>query len=151
MTLATLIDRLIYRARCKAPDLVVGSSKRPYMHRWWLIPRNPVFNVYLHHFLRSDDDRALHDHPWPSLSILLRGSYLEHTIQEGGIHHRRVRRAGAIVLRGPRSAHRIELHHGACWTLFLTGPRLRNWGFHLPLRGWVPHDVFMREGQANND
>ena len=78
MTLATLADRLIYRARCKAPDLVVGSPKRPYMHRWWLIPRNPVFNVYLHRFLRSDDDRALHDHPWPSLSILLHGSYREH-------------------------------------------------------------------------
>mgnify|MGYP000066528385 CR=1 FL=1 len=33
------------------------------------------------------------------------------------------------------SAHRIELVAGPVWTLFLTGPFRREWGFHCP-QGW---------------
>lgn len=58
----------------RAPDFVIGRTGDPYMERWWLIPRNRFFNIYLHRFWRSDDDRALHDHPWVNLSILLKGS-----------------------------------------------------------------------------
>ncbi|MBB1061914.1 hypothetical protein [Marilutibacter spongiae] len=142
---------LITWARQRKPDFVVGGVEQPYLLRWFLIPRNPVFNVYLHCFLRDDDDRALHDHPWPWCSILLSGGYIEHTIAAGGIHRRRERSAPSIKLSGPRRAHRIELlkirdfvasQPGndtpiSCWTLFITGPRLRTWGFHCPERGWV--------------
>jgi hypothetical protein len=50
-------------AGSRPPDFVIGGDS-PYMLRWWIIPRNKFFNIYLHRFLRSDDDRALHDHPW---------------------------------------------------------------------------------------
>lgn len=76
----SIADFIINRITRRAPDVVIGEVHRPYLLRWWVIPRNPVFNVYLHRFMRSDDDRALHDHPWSNLSILLRGSYGEHTI-----------------------------------------------------------------------
>lgn len=129
---------LIERATRRPPDFVIGGAERPYLLRWWLIPRNPVFNVYLHRFLRSDDDRALHDHPWANCSVLLRGAYTEHTIAAGGIEHRQVLQAGAVRLRpSGRFAHRIELHDGPCWTLFITGPRYRQWGFHCPEQGWI--------------
>jgi hypothetical protein len=118
-------------------DVVIGGHEEPYMMRWWVIPRNRLFNVYLHRFLRSDDDRALHDHPWWNLSFLLSGSYLEHTISAGGINRRIRREAGDLKLRRAKAAHRIELIDGeTCWTLFITGPNLRSWGFHCP-RGWV--------------
>lgn len=55
--------RLLAIAKRRPPDVVIGGDASPYMRRWWVIPRNRRFNVYLHHFLRSDDDRALHDHP----------------------------------------------------------------------------------------
>lgn len=126
----------------RPPDFVVGGKEDPYLMRWWVIPRNRFFNVYLHHFLRSDDDRALHDHPWWNLSILLRGEYTEHTIAAGGVHRAVIRRAGQFKFRGAKSAHRIELHNGPCWTLFLTGPTLRTWGFHCP-RGWRPWKEFV--------
>ena len=61
----------------RAPDLVIGGAADPYLRRWYVLPRNPVLNVYLHHFLRSDDDRALHDHPWVNASVLLDGDYVE--------------------------------------------------------------------------
>lgn len=117
----------------------------PYMHRWWRIPRNAFFNIYYHIVLRSDDDRALHDHPWWNFSIVLEGGYWEHTISEGGVHKKvwygpgsvRFRRAGTY-------AHRLELAfsdstaHGELpvTTIFITGPVLRRWGFHHPEQ-WV--------------
>jgi hypothetical protein len=126
----------------REPDVYIGGREDTYLERWWLIPRNPVFNVYLHHFLRSDDDRALHDHPWVNLSILLAGSYTEHTIAAGGVNVRTERRAGDMKLRSPLAAHRVELTDGACWTLFITGPRIRDWGFHCR-KGWVSHKAFV--------
>lgn len=143
----TAVDRIarlcLAVATRRQPDLVVGGTERPYLRRWWLIPRNGWFNLYLHQFLRSDDDRALHDHPWPNCSILLRGRYVERTIAAGGIEHRVERRAGAIKLRLPWAAHRVEIADGeTCWTLFITGPRLREWGFHCPA-GWRPWHEFV--------
>lgn len=155
-----------------------GAPGGAYLHRWYLTPwrrwshvraehattwwlrllvRLPPLqkffswwpNAYLHLFLRDDDDRALHDHPWHWCSILLFGGYIEHTIDAGGIHRRRRRAAPSIKFSGPKRAHRIELLHRSvihpdhdagrvpCWTLFITGPRLRTWGFHCPERGWV--------------
>lgn len=139
---ADLVDRLIARALRRRPDFVIGGSERPYLLRWWLIPRNRLLNVYLHCFLRSDDDRALHDHPWSSVSVILRGHYLEHTKQ--GVHKRV---PGRIVIRpSGRMAHRVELDAVAsptCWTLFITGPRYREWGFLCP-QGWVHWRAFTR-------
>lgn len=121
----------------RAPDVVIGGPADPYLLRWWVIPRNPVFNVYLHLFLRSDDDRALHDHPWVNLSCLLEGSYTEHTADRAN-----VLRAGDWRFRASgKISHRIELTDGPCWTLFVTGPRYRQWGFLCP-RGWVHWKLF---------
>jgi hypothetical protein len=140
----TLTDRFIARLTRRPADFVIGGAERPYLRRWFVIPRNRLFNVYLHQFLRSDDDRALHDHPWANLSILLRGEYVEHTIAAGGIEHRAYLQAGDVRLRWTgRIAHRIELTDGPCWTLFITGPRYRTWGFHCPRAGWIPWQRFV--------
>lgn len=137
------VDRFIARITRRSPDVVIGEPERPYLRRWWVIPRNRFFNVYLHQFLRSDDDRALHDHPWVNCSVLLLGSYTEHTIQAGGIHKAEVLKAGLVRIRWSGAfAHRIELHDGPCWTLFITGPRYRAWGFHCPEQGWVHWEDF---------
>lgn len=115
----------------RKPDFIVGSDADPYLLRWWVIPRNKWFNIYLHNFKHSDDDRALHDHMYWNVSVLLRGRYTEH-MQDGRTV---VRKAGAIILRRPEAAHRIELTDGEVWTLFITGPRVREWGFLCP-QGW---------------
>jgi hypothetical protein len=134
--LARWLARRLITEALKDADFVIGGPANPYLFRWYLIPRNRVFNIYLHKFLRSDDDRALHDHPWPNLSFLLAGAYTEHTIPAGGINVRTVYKAGDIKVRMPGAAHRVELHDGPCWTLFITGPHLREWGFHCPDIGW---------------
>jgi hypothetical protein len=121
----------------------IGEASRPYMLRWWVIPRNRFFNIYLHRIERSDDDRALHDHPWLNCSIVLRGGYREVMPEHAPSvswpvpPQRNVWRGpGSIVLRRPSAAHRLEVADGrACWSLFITGPNVRDWGFWCP-RGW---------------
>jgi hypothetical protein len=150
---AFIIDFLwcrLYRLACyREPDVLIGEPDDTYMQRWWVIPRNRVFNIYLHNFLRSDDDRALHDHPWLNASILLRGRYTEHTIAAGGVNRRALYSEGAVKFRGPRYAHRIELTDGPCWSLFITGPNVRTWGFHCPA-GWRPWQQFVATKNSGN-
>jgi hypothetical protein len=152
-----LIRRIGYG---REPDFVIGDN---YLRRWWLTPwsgwfrpspKNAFeriiraclpFHLYLHEFRKSDDDRALHDHPWANCSILLRGFYTEHTIAQGGVHHARTFGPGNVKLRGAGAAHRIEIPDGTvCWTLFVTGPVIREWGFHCP-QGWRPWRQFVDE------
>lgn len=123
-----------------------------YMHRWWRIARNWMFNIYYHIVLRSDDDRALHDHPWWNFSIVLEGGYWEHMILAGGIHRKTWCGPGTMRFRwAGQLAHRLELDYVLTGvveqgqtehmelpvtTIFITGPVLRRWGFHHP-DGWV--------------
>jgi hypothetical protein len=127
----------------RPPDFIIGGPDNPYMHRWWIIPRNRFFNIYLHRIVRSDDDRALHDHPWLNASILILGGYDEHRIMAGGIHRRDRRFAGSVKLRRAVTAHRLELlPDWDCVSLFITGPKIRSWGFHCPEQGWVHWERF---------
>lgn len=103
----------------REPDFYVGGKQNPYMMRWWIIPRNRYFNIYLHKFLRDDEDRACHSHPWKSLSIILKGNYIEHrpvkfvNRRTGKIeivdYERQVFKRWAIIPRAANYFHRIEL------------------------------------------
>ena len=140
-------ERLLAIPDRRPPDLIIRRGSGDYMHRWYIIPRNPIFNIYLHLFLQSDYEGALHDHPWVNLSWVLRGWYIEHL--KGG--YIRYRSEGNVILRWPGTAHRIQLNrpfgeYQWCWTLFITGPRVRTWGFLCP-KGWRPHfEVVHKEG-----
>lgn len=129
--MSKIADWIIARVTRRPPDFVIGGQENPYLRRWWLIPRNRFFNVYLHQFLRSDDDRAHHTHPWLfNVSAVMRDQYVEHVIERGGLLRRITRQAGAIKFRWGESPHRVELVDGQpCWTIFITGPRVREWGF----------------------
>lgn len=115
----------------KPPTQIIGSGNQPYLTRWCLLPKNPLINIYIHLFAASDDDRALHDHPWPSLSLLLVG--LMDEVMPG----KTVRReTGCVVYRSPWHRHRLVLKSPRAITLFIVGPRVRQWGFWCP-KGWV--------------
>jgi hypothetical protein len=161
---AWLAHTLIARCIQRPADFIIGGHDRPYLLRWYVLgskrdrksadPRRDrtartllwMARPYLHCFRRSDDDRALHDHPAASISIALSGSAIEHTIDAGGIHRRRVIRAGQVRLRGARFAHRIEIAPGTqFWTLFIFFRNAREWGFHCPEQGWVHWEQFTAE------
>lgn len=135
---ASLGDMAVWAASVmeRAPDFVIGEESNPYLRRWWVIPRNEGCNVYLHEILRSDDDRAGHDHPWPNTSHIIEGGYTEVTYYSNEPWteaYRYERKAGDTVSREATDTHRLILPDGGrCVSLFMTGPKLREWGFWCP-------------------
>lgn len=173
-----LFLQLQQRVASRRPaDFIIGadSAGGAYLLRWYLTPWRAWYrdvpeqertswqraavavsrwlpNLYLHMFLRDDDDRALHDHPSWAASLILHGTYLEHTIAAGGIHRRALHTPGSLRFLPTRHTHRIELVRvngvaRPCWTLFLFGPTVREWGFHCPERGWVHWREFTAAGK----
>lgn len=143
-SMATLADMQAWAAALMAsrkPDFVIGDD---YLRRWFVIPRNPWMNVYLHDIRKSDDDRALHDHPWSNTSFIIAGGYLEYT-PEGYS----ARWAGDVVTREAGQLHRLEvLPGGGAVSLFMTGPKVREWGFACP-QGWVNWKDFTSESDSS--
>jgi len=112
----------------RARDVRIPSNEAMpvYMSRWWKVKRNAFFNIYFHQVFRSDDDKALHDHPWWSFSIVLSGGYYEHRILEGGIHQKIWHGPGSILFRRNGAfAHRLELKRVA-W-IGPSDPYLQGW------------------------
>lgn len=149
------IDKLIRKLSARKHDFAIGGDDDPYCLRWWVIPRNRVFNIYLHRFLRDDDDRALHDHPWFNCSIPLQNGYLEqrfrHPWQDGWllpVTDTVAREPGSVTFRRASTPHRVVLKRDAqrhpipAWSLFITGPIVRRWGFVCPGGRWVDWTVF---------
>ena len=132
----------VRRLFTRPPDFLIGSPDNPYLRRWHLVRRNFLFNIYLHHIVRDDDDRALHDHPWRYVSFILSGGYWE--VTESG--HRWYGR-GSVVRRRAVHKHRLEVGSNGAWTLFFSGHRTREWGFHCP-QGWVPWRDFTASGRT---
>lgn len=123
----------------RKPDFVIGDN---YMHRWFVVPRNPWQNVYLHRILKSDDDRALHDHPWDNRTLVIVGRYIEHLADGRQV----LRVAGDVIERSADTLHRLEVLPGeAAVSLFMTGPKQREWGFACP-QGWVHWEDFTAAG-----
>lgn len=121
----------------RKPHFIIGDR---YLLRWYVIPRNPWVNVYLHKFLHDDEDRALHDHPWWFVSIMVKGEYREivgNAVRQDVVF----RRALSVAFRPALHAHRVvltKLLDGdslPCWTLVATGRVVRDWGFLCP-QGW---------------
>lgn len=126
-------------------------SGEPYITRV-LFPRVLGVRPMLHHIHRADHERDLHDHPWSwALSIVLRGSYDEQRLVDGDtVVVRRVRWFN--LLRGG-DYHRITELHGDVWTLFISGPNIKSWGFRVWDRAtmtWqhVQHDDYFARRKA---
>jgi hypothetical protein len=127
----------------RSPDFVHRAPDgRPIFNRWHLVPRNTLVNVYLHEFVASDSDPEMHDHPYANVSYILEGRYIEERMgRRRSAAKRRYwvpKKTGDLLLRWPSTPHRILMRPDeTCWSLFVTGPRVRQWGFHCT-SGWVP-------------
>lgn len=129
-----LVRRLCERVAARLPmRAITGIDGSTFLERYVLLTRGPKRgNVYLHRFLRGDEDRELHNHPWYGLSLILVGGYREERrcwTPEGERVETRDVRPGALNFISPHTFHRVELNQGPCWTLFITGPVVQSWGF----------------------
>ena len=130
----TAFDRLhrwADAAMCRPPDEIIGDR---YLRRWHST-KSPLCSLYLHLYVGDDPATWLHDHPWPSFSLCLRGVILETRQLSRGLTVTSAINPGTLSYRPARFAHRLGLASAPAVTIFLTGPHLREWGWHLP-GGW---------------
>ena len=142
-------------------DITIGGSV--YMRRWRFFPEW-MPGIRVHNILKSDDDRALHDHPMSFVTIILKGGYYEYLSDGSKTWHG----PGSILYRQAKTMHRIELEKvwkcphtsgDSCgcppqepklqpaWTLVFRTRYFREWGFATK-QGWVHNQQFItkREG-----
>lgn len=101
----------------------LGLEECPYVIRW--IAEAPWISVRVHHWLGPDDDRAFHDHPWSFLTFVVRGGYID--MHPGGFD---MLWAPAVRFRPALHRHTVVPHpEVGAWTVLLTGPIVRPWGF----------------------
>lgn len=149
-------DWLIARAK-RTPYLHIMSADgaEMYMGRWWLF--NPYsrethkpalwwcpWSFRIHHIMRPDEDRDLHDHPWNARTIILRGCYTEQRLLDHedpalfGLNVPANAQATEYIDRQPGDTaqllhgeyHRIDkVFHEGVVTLFITSKWRGDWGF----------------------
>lgn len=161
-----LVAKLLARPAVAA-WLIIRAQRTPYLHimsadgtemymgRWWLF--NPYsrethkpalwwfpWSFRVHHIMRHDEDRDLHDHPWNARTIILRGWYVEQRLLDS--EHPVL--SGLNVPSGAQATEYIDLcagdtarlnhgeYHridqispGGVYTLFITSKRRGDWGF----------------------
>lgn len=135
-----MIRAFLYWLTGKLPARAIdGEHGEPYLERYFLF-RLPGLQAYIHRFVASDPDRGLHDHPWGwSLSLVLVGGYreiraIDIALNDDLTHSVRAeeRRLKPWRINFIRSTdfHRVLLDPDQeAWTLFLHGPRNKDWGF----------------------
>jgi hypothetical protein len=141
---------LIKRAM-KTPYSHIHDPKtgKLYMERFWLFNPYPpasdgrkrkwadwIPSVRIHHIVRPDQDRHLHDHPWNARTIILRGWYLEEvpTRRESvpwAANDMRTLQAGSTNRLLFGQYHRIAYVSHDTWTLFITWRYQGTWGFNV--------------------
>lgn len=119
-----------------------------YLRRWNVIV-TPWFSIKVHHILRPDNDRALHDHPWGFVTLILHGGYMEElpfvplqalsAAQGKWYTHMVERGVGSVHRVEPDGLHRIDSVKPGTWTLVLTTGKKREWGFSDGPNNWVVH------------
>jgi hypothetical protein len=150
----------------RKPDLIIGPRDNPQTLRWHLITWRG-WQLSLHKWLRSDDDRAPHDHKADNISLILnRGffevvrefSYVGIATYEGAktvrIHGDLTyfRRPLVPYFRKAETLHRVALPSDGkpVWSLWLRWPPRRRWGYWCP-NGWTDADYYNKSADYYRD
>ena len=105
---------LMHRYQPFWPDEWTGTDGTKYDRPPWWRP----FNILLHEWVGAHNEE-MHDHPRWSITIVLRGTLIEHTPWRS-----RTLTPGSIVIRSRKYIHAFEFPEGEKpWTLFIVGRR----------------------------
>jgi hypothetical protein len=118
---------------------MVPFSRRPFT---WVLQKLGIA-ARVHHILRSDLGRDPHDHPWPYLTVILKGGYFEQRFDDHGFLIDTVWHGpGSVLFRRANSWHKLIVPEGeTAWTLFITGKKSQTWGFNTPA-GKIPYHQY---------
>jgi hypothetical protein len=162
------IDDFIRYIRDTRPSIPICPGGKFAYTRWFVIPRNRWFNVYLHHFEYSDLE-DLHDHRMANISVILQGEYFEERFERRPVvgqplprsTYRIVSRLRPLIRR-PSTAHRVVLFqdengkNNPAWSLFIGGPHVRDWGFWHQNRvtrvaEWDSHKLWVKDTDPTSE
>lgn len=131
-----------------------------YLRRWRI--EAPLFSIRLHHWLHSDDTRSFHDHPWGFYTIILKGKYHDcspadpnkipfmKTNWDGSTYPypivMELMTPGKVRYRPAHHKHYVLVEPPGCWTILITGPKIRRWGFWVKEKFVVSYRYFYRYG-----
>lgn len=102
----------------------------------------PLGSIRLHHWFHSDDARYFHDHPWWFLTLILAGGY---TDANPAGNDRMT--PGTIRYRPALHSHTVKVDPGGCWSILITGPKTRRWGFWVGKKWTKSNKYFLEHGQ----
>lgn len=117
----------------------LGLPECPYAYRWVFIFFG--FSIRLHHFLRSDDKRYFHNHPWWFFTFVLKGGYTD--VSPAG---RDTLKRFSLRYRKAEHLHYVDVPTSGCWTILITGRPLNKWGFWVNNRILRPLKYFNKYG-----
>lgn len=146
--------------------VIVNCDRDPYLLRWYVI-RTEAVGLFIHKFVRSDEDRALHDHPWDFIVIPIWRGYNEwscwhsqemaahvakfpaqaerYGLTANGEKKRRVWPLIGTRFRRATYRHRVELIGGkSSWSIFIRFRNWRDWGF-WPKDGFILNSTWWKE------
>jgi len=116
-------------------DQIIGREECPYLRR--RILHIGFWSVRYHVFYRSDEERALHDHPWAFWTFPL-SPYDEHYIDKWHEEAYREVKRFRLYLRRHGFTHRVVTHEGQpARTLIFTHRKKSTWGFYDKTRGFM--------------
>lgn len=140
-----LLSQKDFTVQRMLPDQTLMTSPDDvYLQRWKLLRNKFLGNIYLHEFHRSDNETELHDHPFDGISIVLDGQLREITPSVESNQHCRIKHIpGTVIYRSAAFPHRLELLTETCTTMFITGPKIQEWGFYAD-GGWTYWKDFLR-------
>lgn len=122
----------------------LGKTECPYVERWVIETR--WFSIRLHKWLGHDDLRNLHDHAWNYIAMVISGGYVEYLDKDqkdGSIFEMRPWKP---VYRDAERRHAVHPYIKPTWSILVTGPETREWGFWVKGKFRKRNKYFFEQG-----
>lgn len=106
------------------PHKEIGWSEIGETFTRFTLVKTRWLTVFLHRLDAPNAHPQCHDHPWPFMTLILRGGYDEF---HGGVWI--WRKPGSILYRPAEFSHNVRTGSVVAWSMVIVGAKRREWGF----------------------
>lgn len=136
-----------FQIRWKEP---MGKKESPYLYRWTFLFFG--YSLRIHHWIKSDDRRFVHDHSCDLISMVIRGKYYNCIGENAENVKRYMVKPFKPKFMKAHVRHYLDIPRGGAWTIILCGRPYHKWGFYIKNRitheyvKWRPLQYFHKYG-----
>ena len=114
-----ILNKLFHRRDIRSCEMEI------YLKRWYIF-KSKRLTLFVHKFEKSDEDMALHDHPWAFFVIPIWRGYYEYNLKGKSRSYPII----SMRYRNRDYRHRVVLiDRKPSWSLFFHGVKSGLWGF----------------------